>query len=263
MERPTLPGVSRQADELRTSARLRQLRLTLEPVSARISVIIPALNEEQSIAEVVRGLLSPLVRECIVVDNGSTDRTAVEAAAGGARVIAEPRRGYGQACATGVSAASPESDVFVFLDGDGSDATSEIPAIAGPVLDGRYDLVIGSRIRGRREPGSMLASQIFAGQMAGLLIRLRYGVRYTDMGPFRAISRQALQGLQMSELTYGWNLEMQMKAARDGLRILEIPVNYRLRQGGVSKVAGSITGSLKAATRIIKVFIAIGFGPAR
>jgi len=228
-----------------------------------VSVIIPALNEEQTIAEVVRGLASPLVREVLVVDNGSTDRTAAEAAAAGARVIAEPRRGYGQACATGVLDANPESDVFVFLDGDGSDVPSELASIAGPVLDGSYDFVIGSRIRGRREPGSLLASQIFAAWLAGLLIRLRYGVCYTDMGPFRAISRHALEGLQMGETTYGWNLEMQMKAARDGLRILEVPVKYRLRQGGVSKVAGSIRGSFKAASRIIKVFLAIAFGRAR
>ena len=156
-------------------------------------------------------------------------------------------------------AADPASDVFVFLDGDGSDVTAELPAIATPVLEGRYDFVIGSRIRGHREPGSLLASQIFAGRLAGVLIRLRYGVRYTDMGPFRAISRAALESLKMSEMTYGWNLEMQMKAARDALRILEIPVSYRLRQGGVSKVAGSIQGSIKAAIRIMKVFLAIGF----
>jgi len=229
-----------------------------------VSVIIPALNEEQTIAEVVRGLASQsLIREILMVDNGSADRTAAEAIAAGARVIAEPRRGYGQACSAGVVAASPESDVFVFLDGDGSDVTSELNSIAGPVLDGRYDFVIGSRIRGQRESGSLLASQIFAGLLAGLLIRLRYGVRYTDMGPFRAISRRALERLQMTEMTYGWNLEMQMKAARDGLRILEVPVAYRLRQGGVSKVTGSISGSFKAAIRIIKVFIAISFGRAR
>ncbi len=156
-------------------------------------------------------------------------------------------------------AANPDSTVLVFLDGDGSDVTSELPALATPVLEGRYDFVIGSRIRGHRESGSLLASQIFAGWLAGVLIRLRYGVRYTDMGPFRAISRTAIESLQMSEMTYGWNLEMQMKAARDGLRILEIPVSYRLRQGGVSKVAGSLSGSIKAAIRILKVFLAIGF----
>ena len=230
-------------------------------MTARISVIIPALNEEQAIAEVVRGLVSsPLVREVIVVDNGSTDRTAAQAQSARARVISEPRRGYGNACASGVLAANPGSDIFVFLDGDGSDVTSELPALATPVLTGRYDFVIGSRIRGQREPGSLLASQVFAGWLAGALIRLRCGVRYTDMGPFRAISRTALESLQMSEVTYGWNLEMQMKAARDGLRILEIPVRYRLRQGGVSKVAGSLRGSIKAAFRIMKVFLAIGFG---
>jgi len=232
-------------------------------MTAGVSVVIPALNEEQAIAEVVRSLVaSPLVREVIVVDNGSSDRTAAEAEAAGARVAIEPRRGYGQACASGVLAASPDCDMLVFLDGDGSDVTAELPALAGPVLEGRYDFVIGSRIRGSREPGSLLPSQIFAGWLAGLLIRLRYGVRYTDMGPFRAISRAALAGLDMSETTYGWNLEMQMKAARDGLRILEVPVSYRNRQGGVSKVAGSLQGSVKAAVRIMRVFLAIGFGRA-
>jgi len=230
-------------------------------VTARISVIIPALNEEHAIGEVVRGLASSsLVREILVVDNGSTDRTAAEAASAGAGVISEPRRGYGQACASGVLAAHPESNVFVFLDGDGSEVTSELPLLAIPVIDGRYDFVIGSRIRGQREPGSLLPSQVFAGWLAGVLIRLRYGVRYTDMGSFRAISRAAIECLQMSEMTYGWNLEMQMKAARDGLRILEVPVSYRLRQGGVSKVAGSLRGSCKAAIRIMCVFLNIGLG---
>ncbi len=232
-------------------------------MTAGISVIIPALNEEEAIGEVVRGLALPLVREIIVVDNGSTDRTAASAAAAGARVISEPRRGYGQACCTGVLAASLESNIFVFLDGDGSDLTSELLYLVTPVLEGSYDFVIGSRTRGRRQPGSLLASQVFAGWLAGILVRLRYGVRYTDMGPFRAISRDSLQGLKMTEMTYGWNLEMQMKAARDGLRILELPVGYRCRQGGVSKVAGSIRGSLKAAVRIMRVFLAIAFGPAR
>ncbi len=233
----------------------------MESRPARISVIIPALNEEQAIAEVVRGLVSQsLVREVLVVDNGSTDRTAAHAAAAGARVVNEPRRGYGQACASGVRAANPDCDIFVFLDGDGSDVTTELPALANAVLDGRCDFVIGSRIRGHREAGSLLPSQIFAGWLAGILIRLRYGFRYTDMGPFRAISRTALASLKMSEMTYGWNLEMQMKAARDGLRILELPVNYRNRQGGVSKVAGSLQGSFKAALRIMRVFLDIGFG---
>jgi glycosyltransferase involved in cell wall biosynthesis len=233
-------------------------------MTARISIIIPALNEEQTIAEVVRGLASALAAgsfdwEILVVDNGSTDNTATRAAEAGAAVIHSPHRGYGSACRSGVLAANPDSDVFIFLDGDGSDVASELPALADPVLEGRYDFVIGSRIRGQREPGSLLPSQIFAGWLAGTLIRLRYGVRYTDMGPFRAISRAALERLKMSEMTYGWNLEMQMKAARDGLHILEVPVSYRLRQGGVSKVAGSLQGSIKAAIRIMKVFLAIAF----
>jgi glycosyltransferase involved in cell wall biosynthesis len=239
-------------------------------VIARVSAIIPALNEEQAIAEVVRGLAASLavgsftigsfVWEILVVDNGSTDDTATRASEAGATVIHSPQRGYGRACASGVHAADPASTVFIFLDGDGSDVASELPALLTPILEGRYDFAIGSRIRGQREPGSLVASQVFAGWLAGVFICLRYGVRYTDMGPFRAISRTALERLQMSEMTYGWNLEMQMKAARDGLRILEIPVSYRLRQGGVSKVAGSISGSFKAAIRIINVFLAIGFG---
>lgn len=236
----------------------------MEPIPVRISIIIPALNEEHTIGDVVRSLASVVAAdlvlgEILVVDNGSTDNTATRAAEAGATVIHAPLRGYGRACASGVLAADPASSVFVFLDGDGSDVTSELPALATPVLEGKYDFVIGSRILGQRESGSLLPSQIFAGRLAGMLIHLRYGVRYTDMGPFRAISRAALERLQMSEMTYGWNLEMQMKAARDGLRILEVPVSYRLRQGGVSKVAGSLQGSIKAGVRIMKVFLAIGF----
>ena len=232
---------------------------------ARISIIIPALNEEQTIAEVVHATSRLHLPSLRSLGKFSSSTTAVPTIRPPAQPKPEPpsstapHRGYGRACASGVHAADPASSVFVFLDGDGSDVTSELPALATPVLEGRYDFVIGSRIRGHREPGSLLPSQVFAGWLAGVLIRLRYGVRYTDMGPFRAISRPALEGLQMSEMTYGWNLEMQMKAARDGLRILEVPVSYRLRQGGVSKVAGSISGSIKAAIRIMKVFLALAF----
>jgi glycosyltransferase involved in cell wall biosynthesis len=231
-------------------------------VTARVSIIIPALNEADAIANVVRGFLQPdlgtYIAECIVVDNGSTDATANNARNAEARVISEPRLGYGQACATGAAAALPSSDVFVFVDGDGSDIPEELPLLAGPVMRGEYDFVIGSRTRGQREQGSLLASQRFAGWLAGRLLRLRYGIHYTDMGPFRAITRQAFEALRMSEMTYGWNLEMQMKAARAGMRVLEIPVNYRNRQGGVSKVAGSIQGSIKAAQRIAQVLLRIG-----
>jgi glycosyltransferase involved in cell wall biosynthesis len=228
-------------------------------VTARISVIIPALNEAEAIASVVSAFRQPFVHECIVVDNGSTDATALHAREAGARVISEPRRGYGQACAAGVAAVDPDSDILIFVDGDGSDVADDLPKIAEPIRSGEYDFVIGSRIRGEREPGSLLASQIVAGWMAGVLLRLRYGVRYTDMGPFRAISRVAFSSLEMSEMTYGWNLEMQMRAASLRLRIHEVPVGYRRRQGGTSKVSGSIQGSLKAAIRIARVFFRISF----
>ena len=220
-----------------------------------MSIIIPALNEEKAIGPVVREALEQGVHEVIVVDNGSTDSTAIQAAAAGARVVSQPVRGYGRACHTGAQAAAPSSDVLVFLDGDGSDVLEELDRSAGPALAGEYDFVLGSRLRGRREPGSLLPSQVFAGWLAGVLLSALYGVRYTDMGPFRVISRSAFQQLHMAEMTYGWNLEMQMKAARQKLRVLEVPVTYRNRQGGVSKVAGSLQGSAKAAVRIAEVFL--------
>jgi len=222
----------------------------------RFSVIIAALNEEATIGSVVRELrhaLGERMRECIVVNNGSTDATASIAASAGARVVNEPRRGYGRACATGAEQADPQSDVLVFLDGDGSDVPAEIPRLAAHVTRGRYDFAIGSRIRGQREHGSMLASQLFAGRLFAALIRLRYGVSYTDMGPMRVISREALARMQMTEMTYGWNLEMQIKAAAMKLRTVELPVAYRCRQGGESKVAGSFEGSVRAASRLMQV----------
>src|SRR5271154_1318837 len=222
----------------------------------RISIIIAALNEEATIGSVVRELrreVGGLMRECIVVDNGSTDGTWAAATSAGARVVSEPRRGYGRACAKGVEQADPRSAVLVFLDGDGSDVPAEIPALATQVFGGNYDFAIGSRIRGQREHGSLLASQVFAGRLFGAVIRLRYGVRYTDMGPLRVISRQALARMRMTEMTYGWNLEMQVKAAAMKLRTVELPAAYRCRQGGESKVAGSFEGSIKAASRLTQV----------
>jgi glycosyltransferase involved in cell wall biosynthesis len=217
---------------------------------ARISVVIPALNEEEPIADVVRAIPRSLIDEIIVVDNGSTDQTAERARMAGARVIAEPRRGYGRACRTGIEATAPACEVIVFLDGDGSDCPDAMPRLVAPIIAGERDFVIGSRIRGRREPGSMNRQQLLAGQLAGWALRLLYGVRYTDMGPFRAIRRDVLLRLGMAEATYGWNLEMQMRAARAGLRILEIPVDHRARRGGQSKVSGNLTGTLSAAGRI-------------
>jgi glycosyltransferase involved in cell wall biosynthesis len=222
-----------------------------------VSVIIPALDEEEPIAGVVRECLATgLPDEIIVVDNGSTDRTAVRALEAGARVVTAPR-GYGRACAAGVGALSPECDIVVFLDGDGSDVPAFISQLVEPIARGTHDFVIGSRIRGQRESGSMNLQQIFAGRLAGLLLRLLYGVRYTDMSPLRAIRRDALQRLDMREQTYGWNLEMQMKAARDGLRILEIPVNHRRRAGGESKVSGTFRGTFAAGVRILATLVRV------
>lgn len=226
---------------------------SLGDAASQVSVIIPALNEVESIGAVVRSMPWDLIAECIVVDNGSSDGTAEAAAAAGARVIRSPR-GYGAAMHAGMQAASPSSTILVMLDGDGSDEVADMPRFIEPLARGEVDFVIGSRIRGVREAGSMLGSQIFAAHLISLLVRLRYGFRYTDMGPFRAIRRSCLEAMQMGERTFGWNLEMQLKAVRDGLRILEIPVNYRCRIGGVSKVSGNLKASFQAGWRILGVF---------
>jgi glycosyltransferase involved in cell wall biosynthesis len=223
-----------------------------------VSVIIPALNEEEPIGEVVRSILATgIPHEIIVVDNGSTDATASRAAAAGAKVVSEPNRGYGRACAAGVEAVSPESNIIVFLDGDGSDRPEFMQQMVDPIVAGTYDFVIGSRARGKREPGSMNFQQLFAGTLAGALISILYGVRYTDMCPFRAIRHDALVNLGMREQTYGWNLEMQMRVAQQGLRILEIPVDHRCRTGGVSKVSGTLCGTFVAGTRILATFLRV------
>ena len=198
-----------------------------------------------------------LISECIVVDNGSTDETASIARAAGARVVESPR-GYGAACLAGSNAAAETSEILVYMDGDGSDVVAGLRDLIEPIQRGEADFVIGSRLRGKRETGSMLASQVFAGRFVALLLRILQGVTYTDMGPFRAIRRSSLKQLQMSELTYGWNLEMQIKAAQHKLRIVEIPVDYRKRIGGESKVSGDLKASMKAAVRILEVLVRVG-----
>jgi glycosyltransferase involved in cell wall biosynthesis len=224
----------------------------------RISVIIPALNEEEPIADVVRACLTTgLPDEVIVVDNGSRDRTAERACAAGAKVVVEPTPGYGRACAAGIRALSPDCGIVVFLDGDGSDCPELMERLVEPIAKGQQDFVIGSRTRGKREPGSMNFQQVFAGRIAGVLLRILYGVRYTDMCPFRAIRRDALERLGMKEKTYGWNLEMQMRAARAGLRILEVPVNHRCRTGGESKVSGTVRGTFVAGIRIVATLFGV------
>jgi len=233
-------------------------------MATAISVIIPALNEEEPIAAVVRSCLTTqLVDEVIVVDNGSTDRTAENACVAGAKVVTEPVAGYGRACAAGIRAVSTDCNIIVFLDGDGSDCPELIGELVRPIIDGEKDFVIGSRTRGEREPGSMNFQQRFAGRLAGWLMFALYRVRYTDMCPFRAIRREALDRLAMREQTHGWNLEMQMKTARGRLRILEVPVNHRRRTGGVSKVSGTIRGSLIAGQRIMATFVRVAFEKER
>jgi glycosyltransferase involved in cell wall biosynthesis len=224
-------------------------------IDAVVSVVIPCLDEEGPIADVVREVLAQGVDEVIVVDNGSRDATAVRARDAGARVIAEPRRGYGLACASGVRLVRADTEIVCFLDGDGSDVPAFLGAIVSPIAHGEADFVMGSRLRGNREPGSMTPQQIVAGHVAGALMRLVWGVRFTDMSPFRAMHIANLQRLGMSETTYGWNLEMQMRTAAAGLRILELPVDHRCRRGGVSKVSRNVTAGLSAAWKITTTFL--------
>ena len=220
-----------------------------------VSVVIPCLNEEEPISAVVHEVSAQGVDEIIVVDNGSTDQTASRAAAAGAKVVSEVSRGYGRACATGVAAVRADCDIVCFLDGDGSDVASFLANVVTPVADGSADFVIGSRLRGKREPRSMTPQQIVAGWIAGVLMRITYGVHYTDMSPFRALRVATLRSLGMREQTYGWNLEMQMRVAAGGLRILEIPVDHRCRRGGNSKVSGNLIAGLQAAWKIATTFL--------
>jgi glycosyltransferase involved in cell wall biosynthesis len=226
-----------------------------QTVMGRAVVIIPTLEEADSIAAVVRGIPRPLVSRIIVADGGSRDATALRAEEAGAEVI-DAGRGYGRACLAATMAAY-DADVVVFMDGDGADDPQEIATLLEPITSGRYDFVIGSRARGKREPGSIAWHQLAAGVLAGWGMLALYGVRYTDMCALRAIRRDALLELGMRELTYGWNIEMQMRAAQAGLRILEIPVDYRRRSGGSSKVAGSLSGTLRAGVRIVATFIRV------
>src|SRR5947199_3550865 len=220
--------------------------------ASAIVVIIPTLDEEQSIADVVRSLPRAIVSRVIVADGGSRDATAQRAKAAGADVI-DAGRGYGRACLVATMAAE-DADIVVFMDGDGADDPENVARLVEPIRAGYYDFVIGSRARGKREAGSIAWHQLAAGRLAGWGMRVLYGVRYTDMCALRAIRRHALLQLGMRELTYGWNIEMQMRAARAGLRILEIPVDYRRRRGGNSKVAGSVFGTLRAGARILATF---------
>jgi glycosyltransferase involved in cell wall biosynthesis len=217
-----------------------------------VVVAIPTLNEEASIGNVVRSIPRNVVTRVIVADGGSIDRTAERARSAGAEVIAAGK-GYGRACLAATEAAEPHA-IMVFMDGDGADDVASIGSLVEPIRAGDRDFVIGSRARGEHESGSIAWHQILAGLIAGQAMRLLYGVSYTDMCAFRAIRREALLQLGMREMTYGWNIEMQMRAARARLRVLELPVPYHRRTGGASKVAGSMRGTLRAGSRIVATF---------
>lgn len=223
----------------------------------RVAVVIPTLNEAESIGAVVAEIPRDVIARIIVADGGSTDGTADAARAAGAEVLAAGR-GYGRACLEGARAAS-DCELIVFMDGDGADDPAMIHALVDPLRRGTQDFVIGSRTRGEREPGAMSWIQIVAGLLFGLAVVARYGVGYTDMCAQRAIRRDVLLSLGMSELTYGWNLEMQMLAARDRLRVLELPARCRRRIGGRSKVAGSLKGALIAGMRIVATFVTVAW----
>ena len=214
-------------------------------------VIIPALNEESSIAQVIRSIPESAAAEIIVVDNGSTDNTAQVAYEAGATVLTELRRGYGQACLLGIARAlRNKADIVAFLDGDYSDYPEELPDILRPIQEAGYDMVIGSRMIGRRERGALLPQALFGNWLASSLIRLFWGYRFTDLGPFRAVRVDALQRMNMSDPTYGWTVEMQIKAAKLKLRCKEVPVRYRKRIG-TSKVTGTVSGTIKASVKIL------------
>jgi glycosyltransferase involved in cell wall biosynthesis len=217
----------------------------------RVSVIVPALNEAGCIGDLAHEALAQSVHEVIVVDNGSTDGTANIAQQAGARVVVEPRRGYGYACAAGAAAA--EAEVLVFLDGDGSFAPNEMPRLLEPLANGRADLVLGSRVLGDIAPGAMPPHQRVGNGLASQLMNMLYHVHVTDLGPYRAIRRNLLVELDMREMTFGWPTEMMVKAARRLSRIVEVPVSFHARRAGHSKVSGTLRGTFLASYYILDV----------
>ncbi|MEE8450923.1 MAG: glycosyltransferase family 2 protein [Thermoguttaceae bacterium] len=234
---------------------------------ADVTVVIPAFNEEASLPLVLGDL--PEVGRVIVADNGSTDGTAAVASACGATVVREPRRGYGSACLRGlaaieelVRAGEPPPRIVVFLDADYSDHPELLLDLVGPIRRGRADFVLGSRLLGEREPGAMPPQSLFGNRLACFLMRVLFGVRYTDLGPFRAIEYQSLVDLGMADRNFGWTVEMQIKAARARLRSIEVPVPYRCRIGQ-SKISGTVTGTVKAGTKILYTIAKYGLTPQR
>ena len=231
---------------------MRSFAASFLPMNTRIALIIPAQNEAESIGAVLAEV-PDVVMEMVVVDNDSSDRTAEVARSAGATVLKEPRRGYGYACLKGINYLAETSnppDILVFMDGDYSDYPEELPKIVAPILNEGMDFVIGARRKELREPGSMTPQQVFGNWLATALMRLMFGARFTDLGPFRAIRFEALRQLKMEDKTYGWTVEMQLKALRHELRYTEVPVRYKKRIG-VSKVSGTVKGSIFAGIKIL------------
>jgi glycosyltransferase involved in cell wall biosynthesis len=229
---------------------------------ATAAIVIPALNEEATIADLLAEIqavanqsdLPVQITGIFVVDNGSTDATATRASDAGANVVDEPRRGYGRACLSGVLA-SGDVDLIVLMDADRSDCPDELGLLLAPLLAGEADLVIGSRALGTAEPGSLTTPQRVGNRVASLMLRVLFGVRVTDIGPFRVIRKRDLLALGMREMTYGWSVEMIARASQAGLRVAEVPVSYRKRAGGASKVSGNLRASIKAGYRIIATIL--------
>ena len=216
-----------------------------------VAVIIPVLNEAEALPKVLAGIPS-WVAHVVVADNGSSDGSGDIACGLGAIVVVEPRRGYGSACLKAIAALPPEVETVVFMDGDASDDGGAMAELVGPIARGEADMVLGSRTMGERERGSLTPQQMFGNALACTLIRMVWGVRFSDLGPFRAISRRALERLQMADPDYGWTVEMQVRAAKAGLRCKEVPAHYR-RRIGTSKVSGTIRGVICAGTKILYV----------
>ena len=237
--------------------------LSVPPSTPRIAVIIPAFNEAESIGSVLSDIPSDLINEIVVVDNASTDGTGDIARSLGATVLHEPRPGYGSACLRGVAyVLSRPFDIIVFLDADYSDHPEEMPLLIAPIVEQGYDLVIGSRSLGVREAGAMPPHARFGNWLSTRLIRLFWKTRFTDLGPFRAVTADALRRIGMVDADFGWTVEMQIKAARLGMRTTEVPVSYRKRIGR-SKISGTIVGSVKAGYKILWTIGRYGFGGRR
>jgi len=218
-----------------------------------VDVIIPVYNEEGSIGLVIGDIPKEIVNEVVVVNNLSTDNSVEVAKRAGATVVDQDKRGYGNACLKGieyVDAKAVKPYILVFLDGDYSDHPEELPALLKPMIEDDYDLVIGSRTTGKQEKGAMLPQAVFGNFLATSLIRLFYGFTFTDLGPFRVIKYESLKSLEMQDTTFGWTVEMQVKALKKGLKCIEVPVSYRKRIG-VSKITGTLTGTVKAGYKII------------